>query len=303
MHIDTSLLREKFVIDEKKSNDNAKLMRIIAMSNRMPLRLQAGEMAPEDLVLRSSNMHSCARFAGLLVAEYERAGPVVGRAKSIHWHDIWDKALSSFERLHNPDRWITVYHKGNIIFSEGHHHPFLDIVEKCDLINKGDYEKSIRMAESAFSQAGKDVSIDFESNVALVCAINRQEARSSMIIRSQGRTNTFNCAFKPHQEGDQIKVVHGLSISADVLEAVQLCYRIGEISEFLNMGLVQKHSDDHRMMTAAKKRLGELNIQISSIERIYHIRYRPERPNFDHIIAMTERYIRDNHSGKDSDDE
>ncbi|MGH1455780.1 MAG: hypothetical protein ACRBDI_03275 [Alphaproteobacteria bacterium] len=291
MQIDTSLLREKFVIRERNPSSASNAIKITALSNRMAITLKAGEMPGENYIIRSSNMHSCVRFAALLLAEFERLGPLLSRTIKINWHEMWDNSLSPFERLHNPDRWICLYSKGKIVFSEGKHHQFLDVIEQCDIVNKESYDKSIRLAESAFSQAGKDVAIEFDSNVALVCALSRIEGRCSMIIRGPGNTHTFNCNLKPDQGEKKINIVHGLSISADILEAVQLCYRVGENNVLLEMGKIKKFSDEYNLTIAAKKRIHEVNIQLSSMENIYAIRYRPERPNFDHIIDMTERYV------------
>ncbi len=294
MQIDTSLLREKFVIREKYPQDASKPIKITALSNRMAITLKAGEMPGETYIIRSSNMHSCARFAALLLAEFERLGPLLSRAIKVDWHDMWDNSLSPFERLHNPKRWVCLYSKGKIVYSEGQHHQFLDVIEQCDMVNKESYDKSIALAKSAFSQAGKEVDIEFDSNVALVCALTRIEARCSMIIRGPGNTYTFNCTFKPDEGEKKINIVHGLSLSADILEAVQLCYRVGENNALLDMGQIKKFSDEYDLTNAAKKRIHEVNIQISSMENIYAIRYRPERPNFDHIIEMTERFVHAN---------
>ncbi len=294
MKIETSLLREKFEIRESKPDDASKAIEIVALSNRMSISFQAGELAPEKYIIRTQNMHGCARFASVMLSEYERLGPLLSRSTPINWHELWDKALSPFERLHNPDKWVCLYHKGKIVFSEGSHHSFFDVIEKCDIVNKGNYEASIKLAEQAFSKAGRNVSIGFDSSVALVCALTRKEARCSMIARGPGRTNTFNATITPQKDQNKINIIHGLSLSADILEAVQLCYRIGQTSALLEMGHIKKFSDEYNIMREAKKRITEINMHINSIENRYHLRYRPERPDFDHITHMTEKFIFDN---------
>ncbi len=291
MHIETSLLREKYEIHERQPNNSTKPIQIVTMSNRMALKLQAGNMPEESYVIRTQNMHGCARFASVLLSEYERLGPLLSRTTPLNFHDLWDKALSPFERLHNPDKWVNLYHKGKSIYSEGPEHPFLDVIEKCDVVNKGDYEDSIKMARNAFSQAGKKVTIDYDSNVALVCSLTKVEARCSMIIRGPGRTNTFNVTITPAEDEEKINIMHGLSLSADILEAVQLCYRIGHISANVELGILKKYGDEYNIMKQAKKRLIEIDAQLNSIENRYSMRYRPERPNFNHIVTLTEKFI------------
>lgn len=294
MQLETSLLREKFDIREKSPENPDKALEIIALSNRMVITLQAGETLAETYVVRTGNMYSCARFCSILVAEYQRMGPLLSRSPALDWHELWDNSLSSFERLHNPDKWVCLYRNGKIIYAEGEHHPFLDIIEQCDALNKGDYEGSIQLAENAFSQAGRKVEIHFDSNVALVCSLTREESKCSMVIRESGRSNTFNLSITPSGSGKAVEISHGLGISANILEAVQMCYRIGETNALIEMGHLKKYSDEYYLMTNRKKRLGEISAQLNSFENQNSIRYRPERPNFDHIIALTERYVADN---------
>ena len=155
MHIDTSLLREKFSIKEQK-NDTP--LTIKASSNRMVLNLQAGELPTETFVVRTNSMHSCTRITALIIADYEKTGPLATRIKSIDWKDMWDKALNDYERRYNPDRWLAIYHQGKPVFFYGHYHSFLNVIEHCDFLNKGDYAKSIELAETAFN-AGDNINL------------------------------------------------------------------------------------------------------------------------------------------------
>lgn len=300
MKIDTSLLRERFVIEEKSSRDDAKALKLTVPSTRMSINLQAGEMPEESYVVRSGNMHSCTRLVSQLVSEYDKGGPLLSRAVAIDWSELWHNATSAHERLYNNERWYAIYHKGKIIYSEGKHHPFLDIIEKCDVINKGDYDKSIKMAESAFSQAGKNVDIECDSNVALVAIIGRDKGRCSMVLREPGHTTTCNYSIKPLKK--KINLAQGLSTAADVFEGVALSFVIGKNGEELEQGLIEKYSDKDREARDARKRVYEINAQISSFENRYEIRYRPERPDFDRMIANAERFIRDELMKKAADE-
>ena len=168
MNIDTSLLREKFVIHEKTVYVEDKGLEIRCPSTRMQIDLQAGELPVETFIVRTHNMHGCARMVARIILDYEKKGPILSRLKDINWKELWNASVSDYERNYNPQRWVCIYHNGKILFQDGEHHAFLDVIEKCDVLNKGDYDKSIDMAEDAFHQNGKDVTIRYDSNVALV---------------------------------------------------------------------------------------------------------------------------------------
>lgn len=294
MQIDTSLLREKFVIKEKKNNDDDTPLTIEARSNRTSINLQAGKLPTETFVVRTNTMHTCARMVALIIADYERMGPLVPRLKRIEWPDIWDKALNDYERRYNPDRWLAIYHKGKPIYTYGTYHPFLDVIEQCDTVNKGNYNKSLKMAEDAFKKAGKDVKIKYDSNVALVAIIGKESGRCSMILRAPDRTTTFNYSLKPLKKGERVNVTQALSTAGDFLEGVQLAYLAGISGEKVNQGMIDKYSDEAKQGYSARDRLNQLEAQINSMENRYKVRYRPERPLFDFMIHEAEKYAKNN---------
>lgn len=303
MNIDTSLLREKFIIREKTVNLNDKTMQIQCPSTRMPISLQTGTLEKETYIIRSYNMHSGTRMVAKIIHDYEKNGPIMSRSITLDWAKLWEESLSSYERLHNSEKWVVVYHKGKPIFAAGQHHSFLDVIEVCDNLNKGNYDKSIKMAEKAFLKAGKNTEITCESTVALVSILSKKDGRCSMVLRGPNRTTTFNYSLKPLEKEDTLNIPQGLSTAADFLEGVQLAYMIGLNSEKLNQGLIEKYSDEGRQIIKARERLGELNALINSMERRYKVRYRPERPDFDILIAETEQYAKDALLNQDENDE
>jgi hypothetical protein len=153
-----SLLREKFVLKNVVDNDDDTPM--IALSNRIVLPLARENEASETFILRAQNMHSCTRLAAAIAREYFEKGPLTGRAMEFRWENLWRDVIKGYEKDWNPDIWCAIYHKGRLIFEEGPHHPFLDIIEKCDSASKGEYAQSVSFAEKAFQQAGKSVTIE-----------------------------------------------------------------------------------------------------------------------------------------------
>lgn len=292
MNIDTSLLREKFTIREKTEHQGDKALKIVCPSTRMSINLQSGELPKETYVIRSYNMHSGTRIASKIIHDYEKNGPLMSRSISLDWTELWDNSLSSYERAHHTDRWVAIYHKGVPIFSAGEYHSFLDVIEKCDYMNKGNYDKSIKIAEQAFRQAGKDTTITCDSTVALISILAKDSGRCSMVIRGPSNTTTFNYSLKPLDKNKTLNIPQGLSTAADFLEGVQLAYMVGFNSEKLNQGIISKYSDEEKKMVKARERLTELNSLINSMERRYKVRYRPERPNFETLIFQTEKHAK-----------
>lgn len=297
MNIDTSLLRERFIIKETKPEDDessGKTFTIEARSNRMVLNLQAGKLPTETFIIRTDRMHTCARMVSLLIADYEKMGPISPRAKRIEWFEMWDKSLSHYERTYNPDRWIAIYQHGKPIYKTGHYHSFLDVIEQCDALNKGDYPNSLAVAEKAFKQAGKDIKIEYDSSIALVAILGKESGRCSMLLRAPDRTTTFNYSLKPLNPGERVNVTQGLSSASDFLEGVQLSYMVGINAERVNQGMTEKFSDESKQAVKARDRIDQLNAQINSMESRYKIMYRPERPMFEYLMGQAEKYARNN---------
>jgi len=294
MKIDTSLLREKFVIKEKQNKSDNKQLAIVARSNRMVINLQAGRLPTETFIVRTNTMHSCVRMVALIIADYERMGPLTPRLKRIEWPDIWDRSLNDYERRYNPDRWLSVYYRGKPVYAYGTKHPFLDVIEQCDVVNKGDYNKSLELAEDVFKRAGREVNVNYDSNIALVALLGREAGRCSMILREPDRTTTFNYSLKPMEADEKINVTQGLSTAADFLEGVQLSYLVGVNTEKLNQGTIDKFSDEAKQGYMARDRLDQLEAQINSMENRYKVHYRPERPLFEFIMGQAEKYAKNN---------
>ena len=293
MNIDTSLLREKFIIKEKNANSNEKALSLSCPSNRMLVNLQAGELPKETYIVRTYNMHSCARMVSQIVQDYEKNGPIMSRSITVDWADLWDKSLNFYDRKYNLDAWVSIYHKGKSIFSAGKYHPFLDVIEKCDVFNKGNYDDAIKLAETSFAKAGTAIDLTYDGNVALVAILSRVSGRCSMVLRGAKGTNTFNYSINPMKKKQKINPPQGLSAAADFLEGVQLTHLIGTNNIKIEFNIIEKYSSEYKQTQDAKKRILELDTLINSMENLYEVRYRPERPNFDILIEISEKFTQD----------
>lgn len=289
MNLNTSLLREKFTIRGMEIPGQESSLAPNVHSNRMPISLKAGDASPENYVVRAQNMHLCARMAAHLIRDYDKGGPLLHRVIPYKWEEVWAETVSGYEIAYNPERWVCVYHKGKPVFESGHRHPFLDVVEKCDAVNKdGDYDDSLKLAEDAFRRLGKDVQITYDSSMAIVLNLEKTQGRCGMILRGPERTTTFNYHLESAKK-IPVNPSQCVRVAAALLEGIQLSFMIGIANEKLRAGIIDSANFEARQAREAKRRIATLNGEISSLETHYKVRYRPERPDFNRIIFEAEK--------------
>ena len=288
MKIESSLMRERFIIKGRvaASDDPSKVTH--AQSNRMPVVLQAGGMPSEDYIVRAHNMHSCSRMVAHMIRDYEKSGPLQNRVVPYKWTEVWSEVISDYEIAYNPERWVCVYHHGEPVFHFGKRNPFLDIVEKCAFMSKGNYEASIKLAEDAYRKAGKDVDIGYESGMAIVTKIEREHGRCGLILRGPERSTTFNFTVEKAKD-KPVSAYQCLRVCAALLEGIQLGFMVGLANEKLREKIIDSTSTEARQAREGKRRMSMLNGEISALEVHYKVHYRPERPDFNRIVLETEK--------------
>ncbi len=284
----TSLMREKFTIQSNDEDEEP----IIALSNRISLHLiSEDKIDDETFIVRTQNMHSCARLAASIVKEFYERGTIANRATPISWKTIWGDVIKGYEKDWNPDIWCAIYHKGRVVFEAGEHHPFLDVIEKCDTANKGEYRESIKFAEDAFSQAGKVVKITYDSNIALVLSTNIEQAKCGVIVRSATGATTFNYTAKVSEKMNKPIQAHTtLTVAAAFLEAIQLSFQVGLLNRKKELQLIEQYSDEERKHKRSNNRLHNLDRAISNYEMSFLVNYRPDRPDFKDMVKKSEDF-------------
>lgn len=284
----TSLMREKFIIQ----GEDKKEAPIVALSNRITIHLISDDgIDDETFVIRTQNMHSCARLAASITKEFYERGTIAGRITPLAWDSLWLDVIKGYEKDWNPDIWCVIYYKGRPLYQDGEHHPFLDIIEQCDVANKGAYTKSVEFAESAFSQAGKKVKIDHDANSALVTAITTEQAKCGIIVRAATGATTFNYTATPSARANRPIYVHTtLTVAAAFLEGVQLAFQVGLMNRKQQFKLIEKYSDEDRKHKRAQRRLINLDTAISNYENNFTVTYRPDRPTFKEMVAKAEEF-------------
>lgn len=286
--LNTTLLREKFIIRE---NSATKAAPLIALGNRiaLPLITHNGEY-DETLVVRGHNMHITLRMAALLCSTFYNAGPILPRNPAFNFAHAWAEALPLFEKQHNKDSWIAVYHAGKCVFSSGKYHPFFDIIEQCDARNRDEYDRAVTIAEDAFKQSGRAVTIDHHTNIAAVIGATPQKIRLGLIVRKPGNAATFNFTL----DGTQKDITYqptdiGITLNhaASWLELIQLSITAGFYQSKRGDAIARAAP-----LPAVQSRLGTLNADIARYEGIFTPAYRPDRPDMMGLIEATAFYAR-----------
>jgi hypothetical protein len=274
-NFNTTLLREKFTIQKGQENEKP----LIALSNRIQI-----DLPDEPIIVRAQNMHGAVRMAARIIDSYNTDGSLLTRGTPVDWRAFWDSIAGDFEREHNQNRWIAIYNGGRCIYAAGDYHPFFDIIEKCQISNRGDYERSIPMAEENYRQTGEHVKIQYECNVALSVYVTEKNARFGVIVRGPLKTTTFNFTAAPKAE-TVFSQGACLTCAAAFLEGIQLAFTVGGNQKKLAKKLIETHSPEQEKTAEARRRLGFLKTEITEFEKAYNVHYRPERPDFQEIIT------------------
>ena len=303
-YLNTSILRERFVIRKKTDNKSKDAKPTIALGNRIVVTLKATDgRLVEHIVVRGQNMHSVARAAAQIFQDFNKKGTILHRIPTYDWEGMWMNVRSSYEQIYNTENWIAIYYKGRLIYKDGNYHPFLDIMEQCDASNRDEYDEAVKIAEGVFLKAGKAVEIEKETNIAAVIGVSDFKARCGLILRGPQKSSTFNFSFDPKNDG-----VAGaekpfphicLNMCAAFLEGIQLAFLVGRLKALIRNKNLSKSSEESRQMTSASRRIGRLNSEIKSYENTFEVRFRPERPDMFQIIEDTERMFLESSQDKD----
>lgn len=282
---ETSLLREKFVLHDSGAGMGKD--RVVALSSTIVAGFNGGECG-EIFTVRAQNMHSCLRMAARLMQSFQAGGALMKRQPPYDWAGAWEASISEYETTYNEQRWIAIYHQGKPVFAQGEHHSFLDVLENCHAGNGSDYERSIALARDTFKKMGKTVKIDYDGNIALNVAAEDNSARIGVIFRGPDKTRTFNFSVSARNK-HTLNIPQCLGAAAAFLEGIQLAFMIGMNEEKLRTGKIARNSQEDRQTREARQRLARLNAEISGLESACEVRYRPERPDFQHILMDAEK--------------
>lgn len=292
LDLNTTLLRERFVIRDLEP-DQPRDDVVEAMSNRIvvPLVNRAGQTV-ERFVIRTQVMHMGVRLAAQIIQTFSSLGPIMSRDIPFDFEGAWRSVVSSYDVRQLPNPWVCVYKDAKPIFHAGTRHPFLDIVEKCDVKNPGNYDQSLAIAKDTFKKMGRQVAIAHNSNIGMVVQVKNNTGRCGMILRNPHKSTTFNFVATKGEDDIPLTPFKCLNTCAAFLEGIQLSVRIGIVSEKQRQGLIAADSSEFEEVTVARARLVDLSTELRSFENQFQVHYRLERPDFKALIREAELFQR-----------
>ncbi len=80
-----------------------------------------------------------------------------------------------------------------------------------------------------------------------------------------------------------------MSAAAAFLEGIQLAFMIGMNNIKIQLGIIERLSKDEKKNREAIRRLSRLSAEIANLENSFDVRYRPEKPEFQHTIMDAEK--------------
>lgn len=270
----TSLVREKMTFNDTAfagDDESGATVR----SNRLLLKLYHKDKV-EKVAVRTQTMHTTLLLASKIMFSYFKNGLFSGRADSYDWDTQWDAVLSDYERKYNPNIWAVIYVDGNPVFRTKED-PYLDIVEKCAVLNADNYDATIGVTETALRQVGKSMRIDHATHVAAVFTDVRNAMKCGIVHRVDGKNTTFN--FTAAKGDWQRRIVQTLVTAAAFLEALNLRLVVRDLQGKIRRKEITTTSPEAARLRSAAARGMLLHKSIGSFEGMYEVKYHPAKPD------------------------
>lgn len=282
-----SLLREKFCVRDIASNKEP----LVVLGNRLQIPLGPTGREP-PLVIRCHSLHMTLRLLALFIRESEFTGLSEDAAAGYAWAEKWNDLRDGFEKKHSPDTWVTVYHKGKCLFHAGETHAFFDVIEHCQYGNREQYDYAVEMAQATFKKAGKSLLIEHESHVGYVQETIGDTIRLALVLRLPGQKATFTVLVQGAGDDELPPPDYkAMQIGADFIEAINRSVQAGFLQRKILDNKLSDTSQEGRQFKSLTKRIRELNNDIIRNENRYHVKYRPEKPDFKAIQDEAFHYI------------
>ena len=291
--LNTHVLRERFTLRNPNSDDDI----MVIGSNRMilPLINHDGDIY-DTLIIRGKLAHEVIRLSAALLKEFQDHGPFLNRQTPFDWEGFFGDIRRDFDKSYHDENWLTVYRKGKAVFTHGAHHPFLDIIEQCDTKNSDEYDFSVAMAEQAFRDAGKSISIDHLSTIALVINVLDDSIRCGVIHRGSNKTSTFNFHATLPEEVTKntpksVDLAHTIRACAAFIEGLNLAFILGQLEAQSKQPGFSAKGTDGIQLKAAKKLIYTIDTEIDQYLESYNVRFRPERPDLELAAKEASKFV------------
>lgn len=293
-----NLIRERFVLTNKKNTDAPTQ---IALGNRLEFQCfsASGEKSAKFIV-RAQNIHTTLRIAARLARHWYDHGSLESTGRNrFNWNAEYKDTIKDFEEKWNKDCWACVYKNGQRLFGPDlpEKSQLFDIIEQVYAYTKGDYKNITAHAEKMFAEAGKEVSIDYDRDIAMQLAGSDKEVQNKVTYRDTDGRNKIDLLMRQKDlryvsgEGTPIKLSECLSVAAVIFEGYQLGFIAGRVNYMLAAGQMNLSDPDAQQADHAIKRVIRLDGALIELAKKHHLAFKP-KPNFQNNINKIENSFR-----------
>lgn len=261
--LNISLLQEKFTITD---NSGETVLPLVIASNRVVFSV--GEKASVDnVVVRSKHGYVAMLLCVKILKEYFDNGVFTGRALPFDWGGLWNSTISIYDRKYNGDIWGVIYINGNPVFKQNAP-TFIDVIEKCALLVKENYESVPETLQTMLKKSGNDRSVDYVFDTVATVQNMGDKLSCGIVSFNHDEKNAFLFDFSG-----------GVKRNERFIQSVMTCAAYLEAS-WLEGFIRRDKGKNRRRASDAVSRKYAVQKFVKGIEGKYKIEYFPFKPEF-----------------------
>ncbi|SDH23567.1 hypothetical protein [Roseospirillum parvum] len=273
-----TLYREKSTV-HRFGDSGASEAALVVRSNRIAMTLERDGIR-EQVVVRGQNIAATLRLTAVVLDQFRRDSGSFRREQPVDWNELWLHRVSDYERLHNPEGWVSIHRNGRRVFTS-REDTTIDEIERLARGAEID-ETLLRGATRTLIGPTDDLVIQHDSQTAAVVTPFKEYHRGAVLDRHGGRTGSFALSVHhPDPPRRKVRLAGFLNYIADVIEALNQKAFLERIRQMVDEDTGKSGSPaTPALVSAAMARKRDLMQFIVAYERAHKLTYRPERPDF-----------------------
>lgn len=294
-----NLIRELFVLKNRnKPSDDPQTAR----GNRLAITcFDAKNENAGNFVIRAQNIHTTLRLAARVARHWYDHGEMAQTGPNrFNWQHEYNETVKDYEDKWNADCWACIYQNGKLVFAAQppEKSQLFDIIEQVYAHKKGDYKDIALAAETMFKQAGKNISLTYDGDIAMELMGTDSAVKNRITYRDTQGRNKLELLMRQkdlkHIKGkaSPLKLSECLSVAAVIFEGFQLGFVVGRTNYLLACGQLTLADDEAKQTDHAIKRIIRLDQSINDLTTKYHLAFKP-KPNFQANINKIENFFRE----------
>lgn len=273
-----TLYREKSTV-HRFGDSAAGEAALVVRSNRLALTMERDGIR-EQVVVRGQNIAATLRLAAVVIDQFRRDSGSFRRPEPLDWQELWGRRVSDYERLHNPESWVSLHVGGTRVFTS-REDSAIDEIERLARGAEVD-ESLLKGATRALLGAAEDLVIQHDSQTAVVATPFSDYHRVAVLDRHGGRTGSFAMSVHhPDPPRRKVRLSGFVNYTADVIEALNQKAFLERIRQMVEQDDLKPGTPaTPALVSAAMARKRDLMQFIVAYERAHRLTYRPDRPEF-----------------------